>query len=136
MSLVFDMKLFHIIFGVTVLIIFLLTGQYMDRHFHHLVGMPDGPRLLYRTRHIFILFSGLLNVGIGAYLVHRPARWQRILQLLGSILITLASLLLIFAFFYDTTRGDLRAPLSHWAIYAIVTGTLLHLFSGLRERRD
>jgi hypothetical protein len=130
------MKLFHIMFGVAVFIVFLLTGQYMDRYFHHLVGMPDGPRLLYRTRHIFILFSGLLNVGIGAYLVQRPESWQRILQLLGSILITLASLLLILAFFYDTTRGDLRAPLSHWAIYAIAVGTLFHLFSSLRERRD
>jgi hypothetical protein len=130
------MKLFHIMFGVAVFIVFLLTGQYMDRYFHHLVGMPDGPRLLYRTRHIFILFSGLLNVGIGVYLVQRPKGWQRILQLLGSILITLASLLLILAFFYDTTRGDLRAPLSHWAIYAIAVGTLFHLFSSLRERRD
>jgi hypothetical protein len=130
------MKLFHVIFGVAVFIVFLLTGQYMDRYFHHLVGMPDGPRLLYRTRHIFILFSGLLNVGIGAYLVQRPKGWQRILQLLGSILLTLASLLLILAFFYDTTRGDLRAPLSHWAIYAIAVGTLFHLLSSLRERRD
>ena len=130
------MKLFHVIFGVAVFIVFLLTGQYMDRYFHHLVGMPDGPRLLYRTRHIFILFSGLLNVGIGVYLVQRPEGWQRILQLVGSILITLASLLLILAFFYDTTRGDLRAPLSHWGIYAIAVGTLFHLFSSLRERRD
>jgi len=120
-------------FGVAVFIVFLLTGQYMDRYFHHLVGMPDGPRLLYRTRHIFILFSGLLNVGIGAYLVQRPERWQRILQLLGSILITLASLLLILGFFYDTTRGDLRAPLSHSGIYAIAVGTLFHLFSSLTE---
>ncbi len=127
------MKPFHIMFGVAVFIVFLLTGQYMDRYFHHLVGMPDGPRLLYRTRHIFILFSGLLNVGIGAYLVQRPERWQRILQLLGSILITLASLLLILAFFCDTTRGDLRAPLSHWGIYAIAVGTLFHLFSSLTE---
>src|SRR5438132_3414067 len=121
------MKLFHIMFGLAVFIVFLLTGQYMDRHFHRLVGMPDGPRLLYRTRHIFILFSGLLNVGIGAYLVRRDEGWQRILQILGSALIILAPLILILAFFYDTTRGDLRAPLSHWGIYAIATGTLLHL---------
>ena len=135
MSFASEMKLFHFVFGVAVLVIFLLTGQYMDRYFHHLVGMPDGPRLLYRTRHIFILFSGLLNVGIGTYLVPRTARWRRILQGLGSVLIVLASLLLILAFFYDTTRGDLRAPLSHYGIYAIALGTLFHLFSGLSERR-
>ena len=123
-------------FGLAVFVIFLLTGQYMDRHFHHLVGMPDGPRMLYRTRHIFILFSGLLNVGIGTYLTHPVARWRTVLQGLGSILIILAPLILILAFFYDTTRGDLRAPLSHWGIYAIAVGTLFHLFSGLGERSN
>ena len=123
-------------FGLAVFVIFLLTGQYMDRHFHHLVGMPDGPRMLYRTRHIFILFSGLLNVGIGTYLTHPAARWRKVLQALGSILIILAPLILILAFFYDTTRGDLRAPLSHWGIYAIAVGTLFHLFSGLGERSN
>jgi glucan phosphoethanolaminetransferase (alkaline phosphatase superfamily) len=130
------MKLLHIIFGVALLIVFLFTGQYMHRYLHHLVGMPDGPRLLYRTRHIFILLSGLLNVGMGIYLVQRAQLWRQILQWLGSILIILASLLFILAFFYDTTRGDLQAPLSHWGMYAIAAGTLLHVFGSLWKRRE
>lgn len=61
------MKRFHLIFGLVVLVVFLLTGQYMDRFHEHLRYTPDGPRMLYRTRHIFILLSGLLHVGIGSY---------------------------------------------------------------------
>ncbi|MGI9067297.1 MAG: hypothetical protein ACR2HX_12960 [Pyrinomonadaceae bacterium] len=61
------MKRFHLIFGLLAVVAFLLTGKYMDSYLGHLRGMPDGPRMLYRTRHIFILLAGLLNLGIGAY---------------------------------------------------------------------
>jgi hypothetical protein len=65
------MKRFHLIFGLLLVIVFLLTGQYMD-HFHqHLQSMPDGPRMLYRSRHIYILLSGLIHLGIGAYFRYR-----------------------------------------------------------------
>jgi hypothetical protein len=130
------MKKIHLIFGVAVVIAFLLTGQYMDKHFHHLVGMPDGPRLLYRTRHIFILFSGLLNLGIGAYFTYRTEAWQRAIQLLGSLLIFGASVLFVIAFFYEPSRGDLRTPLSHDGMYAIAAGALLHLISGVNSKDE
>ena len=123
------MRLLHLIFGLFIVAVFLLTGQYMDIYLHHMVGVPDGLRLLYRTRHIFILFAGLLNLGLAAYLVDRLGRSRRFFQWLGSMLIIVASLLFVAAFFYDSTRGDLRAPLSHWGVYAIAAGTLVHLLS-------
>jgi hypothetical protein len=58
------MKKFHAVFGLLIVIIFLLTGQYMDKYLQHLHGMPDGPRMLYRTRHIFILLAGLLHMAL------------------------------------------------------------------------
>ena len=63
----------------------------MDKYFHHMVGVPDGPRLLYRTRHIFILLSGLTNLGIAAYFTYREQFWPRVFQLIGSGLILLSS---------------------------------------------
>jgi len=130
-----EMRLLHLIFGLLVMIAFLLTGQYMDIYHDHLNGMPDGLRMLYRTRHIFILFAGLLNLGIGAYFSYRQQLWRRILQALGSGLIVVASVLFIAAFFYEPTLKDLYTPLSHWWTYTILAGTLLHLFSGLRQRK-
>lgn len=130
------MKKVHLIFGLVVVIIFLLTGQYMDKYFHHLVGMPDAPRLLYRTRHIFILLSGLLNLGIGAYFTYRTETWQRVTQLLGSLFVFTASLLFVIGFFYEPNRGDLRTPLSHYGAYAIAAGAVLHVISGVKSKDE
>src|SRR5678815_4170020 len=123
------MKKVHLIFGVLVLLAFLLTGQYMDKFYNHMEGVPDGPRLLYRTRHIFILLSGLLNLGIGAYFTYRIESWRRVTQLLGSLLIFAASLLFLVAFFYEPNLGNLHTPLSHWGTYTIATGAVLHVVS-------
>ena len=110
---------------------FLLTGQYMDKYFNHLVGMPDGPRLLYRTRHIFILLAGLLNLGIGAYFTYRTETWRRVLQLLGSLLIIAAPVLFLIAFFYEPNLTGLHTPLSHWGTYIIAAGVVLHVISSV-----
>lgn len=127
------MKTFHLIFGFAVVIAFLLTGQYMDKYHNHLEGMGDGVRLLYRTRHIFILLAGLLNLGVGAYFTYRARLWQRVLQVLGSSLIVLASVLFVVAFFYEPGLRDLHTPLSHWGTYTILAGTIFHVFSGIRQ---
>ena len=128
------MKKAHLIFGALIVLAFLLTGQYMDKFYNHLDGMPDGPRLLYRTRHIFILLAGLLNLGIGAYFTYRIQPWRRTLQLLGSLLIFVASFLFLIAFFYEPNLGDLKTPLSHWGTYTIAAGAVFHVVSGVREQ--
>jgi peptidoglycan/LPS O-acetylase OafA/YrhL len=130
------MKRAHLIFGAILVVVFLLTGQYMDKFHHHLRGMPDGPRMLYRTRHIFILFSGLLNLGIGTYIQQRKHLRGRMVQWCGSGLIALAAVLFITAFFYEPTLTNLKTPLSHWAMYAIVAGVALHLLSGAGQKND
>ncbi len=130
------MKRFHLIFGLLLVIIFLLTGQYMDRVHQHLHFMPDGPRMLYRTRHIYILLSGLIHLGIGTYFRYRLATWSRTLQLLGSLLITTASLLFVYAFFYEPRLAGLQTPLSSKGMYVIVAGVLLHLIIGVNVRAE
>jgi hypothetical protein len=128
------MKKVHLIFGAFVVVGFLLTGQYMDKFYHHMVGVPDAQRLLYRTRHIFILLAGLLNLGIGAYFSYRIETWRRTMQLVGSLLIFAASFLFIIAFFYEPHLNDLHTPLSHWGTYTIASGTLLHVIAEYRSR--
>jgi O-antigen ligase len=127
------MKPLHLIFGLFLLIAFLLTGQYMNRYYNHMVGVPDGVRMLYRTRHIFILLTGLLNLGIGIYFSYRQELWRKILQWTGSVLIVIASLLYITAFFYEPKLTNLYTPLSHWGTYTIVAGMFCHLFSGVQK---
>ncbi|PYS34066.1 MAG: hypothetical protein DMF75_07580 [Acidobacteria bacterium] len=82
------MKNVHLIFGIFVLIVFLLTGQYMDKYYNHMVGVPDGIRLLYRT------------------------------------------------FFYEPGLRNLRTPLSHWGTYCIAAGVVLHVLTGIGQKKE
>jgi hypothetical protein len=106
----------------------------MDKHFNHMVGVPEAPRLLYRTRHIFILFSGLLNLVIGVYFTYRKENWRRTIQLVGSLFIFAASFLFVIGFFYEPNLSNLRTPLSHDGAYLIAAGAVLHVISGVKSR--
>ena len=128
------MKRFHLIFGLIVFVAFLLTGQYMDRFHQHLRYMPDGPRMLYRTRHIFILMSGLLHLGVGSYFRYRSDGLRRVLQILGSAMITIASVLFTIGFFREPALQGLYAPFSKQGVILLAVGTLLHLLSEINER--
>jgi drug/metabolite transporter (DMT)-like permease len=128
------MKRFHLIFGLLAVIVFLLTGKYMDLYLGHLRGMPDGTRMLYRTRHIYILLAGLLNLGIGTYFRQRLFKGRRVIQMLGSVLIVLATLLFVAGFVYEPKLPRLETPFSHWGMYAIFAGTFLHVLGGLGPR--
>ena len=108
----------------------------MDKYYNHMVGVPDGIRLLYRTRHIFILLAGLLNLSIAAYFTYQLQPWRRILQLIGSVLIFIASILFIAAFFYEPGLSNLYTPLSHWGTYTIAAGIAFHLVSGARQKKE
>lgn len=79
------MKRFHIVFGLIIVVVFLLTGQYMEYVENRL--LPDGTRMLNRSRHIYILLVGLVNLGIGTYFTPRSRGWRRTLQIAGSVLI-------------------------------------------------
>ena len=130
------MKRFHLIFGLCLFVVFLLTGQFMDHFHHHLVDMPDGPRMLYRSRHIYILLSGLVHLGIGSYFYYRFRTWLRVLQLLGSGLITIASVIFVAAFFYEPGLTNLSGPLTKFAVIITAVGMLLHLLGISDEVKD
>jgi hypothetical protein len=129
------MKRLHLVFGIVVLFVFVLTGQYMDRVYAHLRGMADMPRMLFRSRHIYILLAGLLNLGLGTYLKRQPSDWRRVLQVFGSVLIVAATCLLVGAFFYEPLKADLQnTPFSRQGLYFIAAGTVFHVIAGLSDR--
>ena len=130
------MKRFHLIFGFLLVIVFLLTGQYMDRFHNHLHGMADGPRMLYRSRHIYILLTGLLHIGVGTYIVDRVHLKQRLVQLIGSLMLTTAAVLFLFAFFKEPLLTDLNSPFSQKGVYLVAAGVVFHLLSGINDKKE
>jgi len=129
------MKRFHIILGLLLFVGFLLTGQYMDKFHEHLRGMSDGPRMLYRSRHIYILLSAMLHLALGVYFSYQPDKVRRTLQLLGSLLITIASVLFVYAFFQEPSLTNLYTPYSRKGIFMLVGGTALHLFASINSKQ-
>jgi hypothetical protein len=129
------MKRFHLIFGLLLFVVFVLTGQYMDKFHEHLRTMSDGPRMLYRSRHIYILLAAMLHLGLGVYFSYQLDRVRRTLQLVGSLLITIASLLFVYAFFLEPTLTNLYTPHSRKGIFMLVGGVALHLFANVNSKQ-
>jgi hypothetical protein len=128
------MKLAHLVVGALVLVAFLLTGQYMDYLDVRSGRLGDAARMMYRSRHIYILLAGLVNLGVGAYFVRRAGGWRKTLQTAGSILILLAPALMLAAFFAESGVPGLHRHFTLPAIIILSVGTLCHAFSALRLR--
>lgn len=130
------MKLLHIVLGALVLVAFLLTGQYMNHLDVRSGALGDATRMMFRSRHIYILLAGLVNVAVGTYFVRRAGMWRKTLQLVGSILVLAAPLLLLAAFFTEPGLPGLRRHFTLPAIIILSVGTLLHAFSGAWPGRE
>jgi hypothetical protein len=122
----------HLAVGVFVLAVFLLTGYHMRFHVHHLMEANDRLRFSLRGNHIYILLLGLLNLGLGAYLQVSKIIWRAYLQLVGSLMILAATMLVIFAFFFEN-KELLERPFTLMTIILALTGTVLHVFSSIQK---
>jgi FtsH-binding integral membrane protein len=115
-----------LIIGVTGLIVFVLTGQYMHWHFNHLQGMADGPRLMYRTAHIYILWATLLNLVLGLYVKPEENNMRKRIQQAGSLAIMVSLGLVTISFFTDSQNVTLWRGWARMGIYLALAGSVFH----------
>jgi hypothetical protein len=120
----------HLVIGIAGVFVFLGTGQFMDRTLDHLRGMPDGPRALYRSGHIYILFSALLNMLLGAYMTRPTTAAGRWIQYAGSLLLVGALGFFIAGFFIETPLALVERPMVRRAIVWSLVGAALHTLVG------
>ena len=128
------MKRFHFVLGIVLVVVFLLSGQYME--YVHNRTLPDGVRLLYRSRHIYVLFNAMINLSLGLYVQYAAVGWRRRMQLAGSFLIMFAPVLLLAGFFYEPPRGIEHTFIARYGIFATAIGILFHLVSASRRRYE
>ena len=79
--------------------------------------------------------AGLIHLGIGTYFSYGATRSLKLLQVLGSITIAVATVLFVVAFFREANAIGLWTPWSRQGIYLLAVGTLLHFFGGLVKAR-
>jgi len=120
------LRITHLVAGLILLVIFPLTGVYLRLRSPHLMQASDRLRFSMRGNHIYILFSSLIHLSLGASLRISVARlWGR-LQILGSVLLHLSSALVVAAFFYEPKDG-LERPVTLLALVMATAGVLLHV---------
>ncbi len=117
----------HRLTGTIIILIFLLTGVYMQFRFPMMYQGNEVIRYLYRANHVYLLTAGLVNIGVGVYLVLQSQPWRRRLQVIGSWLILLSPMLLLFAFFYEPSQASPQRPFTGLGIILLAIGTVLHL---------
>ena len=128
------MKWFHLIFGVLLFVVFTQTGEYMRADFPDKEAISQELRVLMRSRHIYILFSALIHLALGAYFTTRARVPARILQYSGSALLIAASVLLVWAFITETYSLQHYSDISRYGIYLSLAGVGLHALSAIDRR--
>jgi len=97
-------------------------------------ALGETARVMFRSRHIYLLLAGLVNLGLGAYFSYRERGWRRVLQLVGSALVVVAPVLMAAAFFAEPVEPGLKRHFTLPAVVILSAGTLLHALSGTRSR--
>lgn len=112
-------KRIHFWVGTIGVIIFLMTGQYMYHWYSHLEGLDDGPRMIFRSAHIYFLLTSVINLIVGFYLTPSALRHRKFMQVGISILIILAPVLVLIGFFIEPHLKELSRPYSMLGMYAL-----------------
>lgn len=126
------MSYLHLIFGILVFIVFLVTGKFMRVDFPDKDLIPQDLRLLMRSRHIYILLSSLIHICLGVYLQIHKEKWRKFLQIFASVLLISGSILFVWAFIYETYNLQKFSEISRFALYLTLGGVIFHLFGGFR----
>ena len=114
----------HFYIGILIIIIFLLTGQYMS---HLQMSNYDSMnRALFRAGHLYILLFGLINVSLGINFKISDIILIKINQSFGSIIIFSASFLVIYGFLTELPTKQLERPLTKYSLYLILLGVSIH----------
>jgi hypothetical protein len=135
MTSAWSLRRAHLLVGLVGFVAFVLTGQYMDHWLDHLDDMPDGPQLMFRSAHIYVLYGALLNVLLGSYLQPLSGRVARRLQLIGSISVLAVPALILMSFLAESQNESLSRPVAVAGIYLSLLGVALHLFASRTGRQ-
>jgi hypothetical protein len=127
-------KRLHFWTGIAGILIFTLTGQYMSLYHNHLQGMADGPRMLYRSAHIYLLLSSIINLVVGVYLQPEAITRLRLLQFITSGILLLSPALILVGFFIEPQLADLSRPYTSIALFILFGAAIFLVIIGLKNR--
>ena len=108
--------------GLGAFVLFLTTGLIMRHQHLYLLPLDSGLRLLFRSRHIYLLFGALLNVAVSLHYSLPPSHGRRGTTVAGSMLVLASPFLLALAFFREPVGSGQVGPLSGLGVLLAVLG--------------
>jgi len=112
--------------GITTVAVFIVTGLVMLPQNLGALPLDSGLRLLFRSRHLYLLFSGLVNLGVGLRFVLPAGGRARVAASIGSALTLLSPPLLLAAFALEALGSGTPGLASALGCYAAFGGVLLY----------
>lgn len=130
------LRLLYLSVGILTVLIFIATGQYLKHKFPNKEGMDLAFRVMQRSRHIFILLSGLVLAGTGTYFQSAKTQLFVLIQYIAFAILFIANVLFIYAFFYEVDILFIpKTPILHYATYLILAGVVLNFIGAFRGMR-
>jgi hypothetical protein len=125
----------HLMIGLLGVIAFLITGQVMKHHNPNIHTLSAEVRMMYVSRHIYLLGAALVNMTLGLYLQLQPPGWRRALQQIGSLLILLSAASLLLAFIAEPALGIAgRSWRSYFGMIALFAGVMTHTVASFARK--
>jgi hypothetical protein len=107
--------------GTVTLLLFPLAGGYM-RYIARVPMLADAPRLVFRSRFLFLLLIAVSNLALASV---KPKRWT---ERLASAVILIAPIPLLASFFLDPSRGVHSSPWTVWTMRGLFAAAVLLAF--------
>jgi len=119
------MKKIHLISGLVMVLIFVLSGQYLKMTLPPFEGVMDGNRMMWRASHIYLMMSAVVNVVAGMY--YQPftsvlAVWA---QKIGSISVIASQAVLLAAFTIEPAQNDIERLYTVFGCLLLLFGTFI-----------
>jgi hypothetical protein len=128
------MNRIHRIVGVFTVIVFLGTGVYLRMRFPDLYAENESIRFLFRANHVYILFSGLLNVVAGLSLPFSEILWRKKVQQTGSWLLLASTPAFLIAFIVEPMQASPMRPITVAGAILALIGVALHFVASQKAK--
>lgn len=117
----------HLWVGVASLAAFVGTGLYMRLALNQLQGQTETVRMLFRSDHIYLLLSAIVNTMLGLYLRQSTTAWRSTLQTAGSLALLAGPPIFLTAFCQEPWLTGLARPWTRPGLFLALGGCLGHL---------
>jgi len=125
------LKKIHFYFGITVVVHFVITGLLMRWNTFSLEPQDITTRMMFRANHVYILFSGLINLLIS--FCYNKEDHTNLFHSIASGLMIFSTIALNAGFYIDPVKNInlktdmLQRAFTGYSVIGCVTGTVLHL---------